>query len=83
MKAVKVPELQYSTDISSFSGPLGLFGFICKLRNLHNFLIILSEETRLNWHHKTCLCSFDPFNPQFYIVKLGFTGVYIYFLISA
>ena len=32
---------------------------------------------------KTCLCNFDPLKPHFYIVKLGFTGVYIIFLISA
>ena len=32
---------------------------------------------------KTCLYNFDPLKPQFYIVKLGFTGVYIIFLISA
>ena len=32
---------------------------------------------------KTCLNSFDPLKPHFYIVKLGFTGVYIIFLISA
>ena len=32
---------------------------------------------------KTCLRNFDPLNPHFYIVKLGFTGVYIIFLISA
>ena len=31
---------------------------------------------------KTCLYNFDPLQPQFYIVKLGFTGVYIIFLIS-
>ena len=38
------------------------------------------------WHFhitKTCLYSFDPFKPHFYIVKLGFTGVFIIFLISA
>ena len=29
---------------------------------------------------KTCLYNFDPFKPNFYIVKLGFTGVYIIFL---
>ena len=36
-------------------------------------------------HHitKTCLYNFDPLKPHFYIVKLGFTGVYIIFLISA
>ena len=33
---------------------------------------------------KTCLYYFDPpLKPHFYIVKLGFTGVYIIFLISA
>ena len=31
---------------------------------------------------KTCLYSFDPIKPHFYIVKLGFIGVYIIFLIS-
>ena len=31
----------------------------------------------------TRLYNFDPFKPHFYIVKLGFTGVYISFLISA
>ena len=34
-------------------------------------------------HHETYLYNFDPLKPQFYIVKLGFTGVYIIFLISA
>ena len=32
---------------------------------------------------KTCLYNFDPLKPHFYIVKLGLTGVYIMFLISA
>ena len=32
---------------------------------------------------KTCLYNFGPLKPHFYIVKLGFTGVYIIFLISA
>ena len=31
----------------------------------------------------TCLYNFDPLKTHFYIVKLGFTGVYIIFLISA
>ena len=30
---------------------------------------------------KTCLYNFDPLKPYFYTVKLGFTGVYIIFLI--
>ena len=32
---------------------------------------------------KTCLYTFDSLEPHFYIVKLGFKGVYIIFLISA
>ena len=32
---------------------------------------------------KTRLYNTDPIKPHFYIVKLGFTGVYIIFLISA
>ena len=32
---------------------------------------------------KACLYNFDPLKPHLYIVKLGFTGVYIIFLISA
>ena len=32
---------------------------------------------------KTCLYNFDPLKPHFHIVKLGFTGVYIIFLIFA
>ena len=32
---------------------------------------------------KTYLYNYDPTKPHFYIVKLGFTGVYIIFLISA
>ena len=32
---------------------------------------------------KTCLYNFDLLKPHFYIVKLGFAGVYVTFLISA
>ena len=32
---------------------------------------------------KTCLYNSDPLKPHIYIVKLGFTGVYSIFLISA
>ena len=31
---------------------------------------------------KTRLYNIDPLKPHFYVVKLGFTGVYIIFLIS-
>ena len=32
---------------------------------------------------KTSLYNFEPLKPHFYIIKLGFAGVYIIFLISA
>ena len=32
---------------------------------------------------KTCLYNFDPHKPHFYMVKLGFTRVYLILLISA
>ena len=39
----------------------------------------------LQIHHqkKKYLYNFDPLKPHFYTVKLGFTGVYIIFLIFA
>ena len=42
---------------------------------------VTSFEPILGIITKTCLYSFDPLKPHFYIVKLGFTGVYIIFLI--
>ena len=57
-----------------------------------NFLLLTVEfSVYLNRHvfvmstsiTKTYLYNFDPNKPHFYIVKLGFTGVYIIFLISA
>ena len=39
----------------------------------------ISEDTIT----KTYLYKFDPLKPNFYIVKLGFTWVYIIFLVSA
>ena len=58
-------------------------------------LTVLNESswvytsTSFRWIHrqagitKTCLYNFDPMKPSFYIVKLGFAGVYIIFVISA
>ena len=43
-----------------------------------NIIILSSADIT-----KTCLYNVDPLQPHFYIAKLGFTGVYINFLISA
>ena len=62
---------------------------------LHNLWLLTTSLAKVSWqsncHYnefslgitKTYLYNFDPLKPHFYIVKLGFTGVYIIFLISA
>ena len=47
--------------------------------------LVLNNWTQtFNWSiAKTYLYNFDPLKPHFYIVKLGLTGVYFNFLISA
>ena len=50
----------------------GLFSYL--------FLVYSVEKSYIM---KTCQYNFDPLKPQFYIVKLGFTGVQVIFLISA
>ena len=47
--------------------------------------VFLMSQRRRNdaFITKTCLYNTDPLIPHFYIVKLGFSGVYIIFLISA
>ena len=46
---------------------------------MHYAYLLLGSKTIIT---KTCLYNLDPLKPHFYIVKLGFTGVYIIFLIS-
>ena len=49
-------------------------------RNIHDTMAyILKVDTS----RKHAYIMLTPLNPTFYIVKLGFTGVYIIFLISA
>ena len=50
------------------------------LLSIQQFLDIASKMDTIK---KTYLYNFDPLKPHFYIVKLGFIGVYIIFLISA
>ena len=54
-------------DVRNTDGDLVQYSLIC---NSKSFQIIT----------KTRLYSFDPLKPHFYIVKLGFTGVYIIYL---
>ena len=61
-------------------------------RGAESFLLIkTSERDKISkkanqkspFTRKTFLYNFDPLKPHFYIIKLGFTGAYIIFLISA
>ena len=47
--------------------------------------LLMGTHNRFSWRTKTITKTrlFDPLKPPFYIVKLGFAGVYIIFLISA
>ena len=51
-------------------------------------IFIISPQKKMLWVviksiMKTCLYNIDPLKPHYYRVKLGFTGVYTIFLISA
>ena len=65
-------------------------GILIRLRDVQGDLsLCLTAHSQRNISHvvahitKTCLCNFDPLKPHFYIVKVGFTGVYTIFFISA
>ena len=45
-----------------------------------DWCVVVNEKLNIT---KTYLYNFDPLKPHFYIEKLGFTGMYIIFLISA
>ena len=72
-------------------GPALTYGHLRKLATIHSqpffwipeILFHLSYKSHLVIITIICLKNFDPLKPYFYIVKLGFTGVYISFLISA
>ena len=78
MKDVDNDEM--STKCISVSVPLR-YDQLMELR--HNYIIIRATIDRILTITKTRLYNFDPLIPHFYIVKLGFLGVYIIFLISA
>ena len=86
----KCPKLPYTEDANKVeyansadpdqSAPEGhLFAFPLS--------ILRNQTLGKKWYGinitKTYLYNSDPLKPHFYIVKLGFTGVYIIFLISA
>ena len=69
--------LHYCNRLSKIHTNCGETVFFIKL-----FLIVCVKPALLNIT-KTYLCNLHPLKPHFYIVELGFTRVYIIFLISA
>ena len=69
----------FEPDFASVNHGKAAFGnfFDCDLS------ILMSVQNFIEIITKTYLYNFDPLKPHFYIVKLGFTGVYVIFLISA
>ena len=59
---------------------LGTFEFEKFLGNLRSISSLIKADFLIT---KTYLYNFDPLKPHFYIVKLGFTVVYIIFRIFA
>ena len=59
--------------------------FTCLVQNRKKKQKKKKKKKTANLHiiTKTRLYNSDPHEPHFYIVKLGFTGVYIIFLISS
>ena len=64
-----------SVVVCLFVLSLGVFDNLRSLIVAHTVFYLIITKTRLY--------SFDPLKPHFYTGKLGFTGVYIIFLISA
>ena len=92
------PDHQSDAHLTEPASKAGIRHFFFQLKNIDIFLIsprihkshnvqkniIPSDVCPTKIHiTKTCLYNSDPFKPHFYIVKLGFTGVYIIFLIFA
>ena len=72
---------------------LASFGKLGLISDLYMFFLNLSNELNGHWClenigyiiviTRTCLYNVDPLEPHFYIVKLGFAGVYIISFIFA
>ena len=63
-----------------------IVALVLSLFILHlSFFLHLGKAVLRDWvfHHEITPIYSDPLKPHFYIVKLGFRGVYIIFLISA
>ena len=94
---VRPEKIQISLRISSVYSEYPMYAFwVAKdatfphadNKNFHQTALMCRHiwvfvDTHVRSITKTHQYNFDPLKPHFYIVKMGFTGVYIIFLISA
>ena len=57
-----------------------LFSVIAFLPDPESAGIVLGKHGKKYYIRKTCLCNKYPLKAHFYIVKLGYAGVYLFFL---
>ena len=72
----------YVVNIQTYMTVQTLRGLKCGSNCIGSWVHLLVLMHLVSIITKTCFYTFDPLKPHFYIVKLGFTGVYIIFLIS-
>ena len=54
---------------------------VCYAFNLFSNISVLGYVgNRIHFIRKTCPCNVYPLEPHFYIAKLGYAGVYLFFL---
>ena len=74
-----LPYLQATISETLRTSAIGIIYYISVYHKLKYMSIF--HNIYINAITKTRLYNFDPLKPHFYIVKLGFTGVYIIFLL--
>ena len=81
-------EIVYIHYFSEFNDTTYFIIDVCQIVSDHKLIVLIyimvwDTELKKKVITKTSLYNFDHLKPHFYIVKLGFTGVYIIFHISA
>ena len=76
-------ELIYFNSLNRPISNEGSVWSVCYYHCLREIFVLTANSVDPHHITKTYLYNFDPLKPHFYIVNLGFTGVYIIFLISA
>ena len=76
--------LKQNKSVNLITGLKGI-KYHAQLKRLKSmkYILLINVKMPTNFITKASPCNEYPLTPHFYIVKLGFTGVYIFFLIFA